>query len=150
MATNLSIDPDLIQQAPELSGERTKKAAVTRALQEFIARRRQKRLLDLVGKLEWDSSYDYKAERVSRLTLFVDTSVWSLALRRDAPSPASEVTEGARVETVRRGNWREVHSYVITHDDVMARRVRAGRNYPRSGYSCTVPAGSATRPPSSM
>jgi Arc/MetJ family transcription regulator len=63
MATNLSIDPDLIQQALELSGERTKKAAVTKALQEFIARRRQKRLLDLVGKLEWDASYDYKAGR---------------------------------------------------------------------------------------
>ena len=43
--------------------ERTKKAAVTKALQEFIARRRQKRLLDLLGKLEWDSSYDYKAGR---------------------------------------------------------------------------------------
>ena len=63
MATNLSIDPDLIQRALELSGERTKKAAVTKALQEFIARRRQKRLLDLVGKLDWHSSYDYKAER---------------------------------------------------------------------------------------
>jgi hypothetical protein len=49
--------------ALELSGERTKKAAVTKALQEFIARRRQKSLLDLMGKLEWDSSYDYKAER---------------------------------------------------------------------------------------
>jgi hypothetical protein len=32
-------------------------------LREFIARRRQKRLLDLMGKLEWDSSYDYKKER---------------------------------------------------------------------------------------
>jgi hypothetical protein len=63
MATNLSIDPKLIEQARRLSGERTKKAAVTRALQEFIARRRQKRLLDLMGKLEWDPSYDYKAER---------------------------------------------------------------------------------------
>ena len=64
MATNLSIDPKLIEQALELSGERTKKAAVTKALQEFIARRRQKRLLDLLGKLEWDTSYDYKAERM--------------------------------------------------------------------------------------
>ena len=63
MATNLSIDPELIERALEVSGERTKKAAVTKALQEFIARRRQKQLLDLVGKLEWDSSYDYKAER---------------------------------------------------------------------------------------
>lgn len=63
MATNLSIDPDLIERALEVSGERTKKAAVTKALQEFIARRRQKRLLDLMDKLEWDVSYDYKAER---------------------------------------------------------------------------------------
>jgi hypothetical protein len=63
MATNLSIDPKLIERALEVSGERTKKAAVTKALEEFIARRRQKRLLDLMGKLEWETSYDYKAER---------------------------------------------------------------------------------------
>ena len=63
MATNLSIDPQLIERALKVSGERTKKAAVTRALEEFIARRQQKRLLELMGKLEWDSSYDYKSER---------------------------------------------------------------------------------------
>lgn len=63
MATNLSIDPKLIEHALKVSGERTKKAAVTKALEEFIARRRQKRLLDLMGKLQWDAAYDYKAER---------------------------------------------------------------------------------------
>jgi hypothetical protein len=63
MATNLSIDPELIERALELSGERTKKATVTKALQEFIARRRQRRVLELFGKLEWDAAYDYKAER---------------------------------------------------------------------------------------
>jgi Arc/MetJ family transcription regulator len=63
MATNLSLDPALIERALELSGERTKKAAVTRALREFIARREQKRLLDLMGKLEWDTAFDYKSER---------------------------------------------------------------------------------------
>jgi hypothetical protein len=42
---------------------RAKKAAVTKGLPEFVARTRQKGLLDLMGKLEWDSSYDYKAER---------------------------------------------------------------------------------------
>ena len=66
MATNLSLDPKLIEQAVKLSGERTKKAAVTRALEEFIARRRQKHLLDLMGKLEWDTDFDYKAERSRR------------------------------------------------------------------------------------
>ena len=63
MATNLSIDRALLERALEVSGERTKKAAVTKALQEFIARRRRKRLLELIGKLEWDETYDTKAER---------------------------------------------------------------------------------------
>jgi hypothetical protein len=66
MATNLSLDPKLLERALEVSGERTKKAAVTRALEEFIARRSQKRLLELMDTLEWDTSYDYKAERSRR------------------------------------------------------------------------------------
>ena len=63
MATNLSLDPKLIEQAVKVGGERTKKAAVTRALEEYIARRKQKELLELMGKLEWDESFDYKVER---------------------------------------------------------------------------------------
>ena len=63
MATNLSIDPELIERTLAVSGERTKKAAVTKALQEFIARRQQKRVLEPIGKLEWDADYDYKAAR---------------------------------------------------------------------------------------
>jgi hypothetical protein len=66
MATNLAIDPHLLDRALEVSGERTKKAAVTRALQEFIARREQRRIVELMGKLEWDDSFDYKAERSRR------------------------------------------------------------------------------------
>jgi len=66
MATNRSIDPKLIDSALKLSGEKTKRAAVTRALEEFIARRRQKRVLDLLGQLEWDKDFDYKAERIRR------------------------------------------------------------------------------------
>jgi len=46
-----------------VSGEPTKKTAVTRALQEFIARREQRRVAELFGKLEWDAFFDYKAER---------------------------------------------------------------------------------------
>jgi Arc/MetJ family transcription regulator len=66
MATNLSIDPKLIEQALKVSGEKTKAAAVTKALKEFIARRRQREMLDLAGKLEWDASYDHKSERSRR------------------------------------------------------------------------------------
>ncbi len=85
MATNLSVDPELIDRAVQVSGERTKKAAVTKALQEFIARREQKRLLELMGKLEWirRSTTRRSASAIEPL----DTSVWSLAFRRDAPRP---------------------------------------------------------------
>ena len=52
-----------MDRALTVSGERTKKAAVTRALQEFIARRERTRIEELFEQLEWDPDYDYKAER---------------------------------------------------------------------------------------
>ncbi|MGH2973471.1 MAG: type II toxin-antitoxin system VapB family antitoxin [Solirubrobacterales bacterium] len=61
--THLDIDPRLLERALEVSGERTKSAVVTRALEEYVARREQKRLLELFGALEWDPAFDYKAER---------------------------------------------------------------------------------------
>lgn len=66
MATNLAIDPALLDEALAVSGVRTKKEAVTIALQEFIARRAQAKVVDLFGTLEWDDSYDYKEDRRSR------------------------------------------------------------------------------------
>ena len=63
MASNLALDPKLLERALKVSGERTKKAAVTKALEEFIARRSQKKMLDLMGSLEWDDTNNYKAER---------------------------------------------------------------------------------------
>ena len=63
MATNLAIDPELLDKALRVSGEKTKKAAVTKALQEFIARREQKKLMELFGKLEWNPEFDDKKER---------------------------------------------------------------------------------------
>lgn len=63
MATNLDIDPRLLERAVEVSGERTKTAAVTRALREYIARHEQRRIVELFAALDWDPGYDYKAER---------------------------------------------------------------------------------------
>ena len=63
MATNLALDPDLLERALAVSGEKTKKAAVTKALEEFIARREQARVAELFGQLEWDAEYDYKTDR---------------------------------------------------------------------------------------
>ena len=63
MATNLAIDPELIERALALSGEKSKRAAVTKALREFIARREQRQLTGLFGKLDWNPEYDHKAGR---------------------------------------------------------------------------------------
>ena len=66
MATNLALDPVLIARALRVSGEKTKETAATRAIEEFIARRSQKRLIELMGKLEWDDAFGHKAERSRR------------------------------------------------------------------------------------
>jgi Arc/MetJ family transcription regulator len=63
MATNLAIDPELLEKALEVSGLKTKKATVNLALQEFINRRKQIEILDLFGKMDPDSNYDYKKGR---------------------------------------------------------------------------------------
>jgi hypothetical protein len=66
MATNLALDPALVDKALAVSGEKTKRAAVTKALTEFIARREQKGILRLFEKLDWNPDFDYKAERSRR------------------------------------------------------------------------------------
>jgi len=38
-------------------------AAVTTALEEFIARREQTRIVELMGRLEWDAGFDHTQER---------------------------------------------------------------------------------------
>lgn len=63
MPSNVPIDPKLLERALAVSGERSVEAVVSRALQEFIARHEQGRLVDLFGTLEWDPDYDYKSER---------------------------------------------------------------------------------------
>lgn len=66
MPTNLAIDDRLIEEARELGRHRTKREAVTAALDEYVRRRRQLAILDLVGKIDYEESYDYKRERKSK------------------------------------------------------------------------------------
>ena len=63
MATNLALDDDLIEEARKCGGHRTKKEAVTKALEEYIRRHRQQRILAAFGTVDFDPTYDYKAER---------------------------------------------------------------------------------------
>ena len=64
MATNLSIDPKLLEKALLVGGEKTKTATVEKALREYIARRKQRRILDIFGQLDWDDEYNYKLDRI--------------------------------------------------------------------------------------
>jgi len=63
MATNLAIDERLLNEALRVGGQRTKKSTVTQALQEYVQRRKQARILDLFGKIDFDPKYDYKQQR---------------------------------------------------------------------------------------
>jgi Arc/MetJ family transcription regulator len=63
MATNLQIDDNLILKAVKLGGHRTKKAAVSKALIEYIHQLEQDKILSMFGAVEYDPEYDYKKQR---------------------------------------------------------------------------------------
>ncbi len=63
MATNLALDDRLIEEARKSGGHRTKKEAVTKALEEYVRRRKQLAIIEAFGTVDFDSGYDYKAER---------------------------------------------------------------------------------------
>jgi len=65
MATNLAIDDNLINEAVKIGDHKTKKEAVTVALQEYIQHRKQLKIIELFGEIHYDSDYDYKKLRTS-------------------------------------------------------------------------------------
>ena len=66
MATNLALDNKLLEEALKVGGRDTKKETVTEALQEYIGRRKQARIAELFGTIEYDPKYDYKKQRRRR------------------------------------------------------------------------------------
>jgi Arc/MetJ family transcription regulator len=64
--TNLAIDDSLIAEAQRLGRHRTKKETVTAALDEYVQRRKQQRILSLFGTIDYNETYDYKRERRKR------------------------------------------------------------------------------------
>ena len=63
MRTNISIDDTVIQKALLISGLKTKRAVVEKALKEFIANNTRMNLLELKGKIRFADDYNYKAMR---------------------------------------------------------------------------------------
>ncbi|MBN1188957.1 MAG: type II toxin-antitoxin system VapB family antitoxin [Dehalococcoidales bacterium] len=65
MATNLAIDDNLLEEARLIGKHKTKKAAVTEALQEYVQRRKQIEIIRIFGSIEYDEAYDHKQQRSS-------------------------------------------------------------------------------------
>ena len=63
MATNLAIDDKLIESALKLGHHKSKKEAVTTALNEYIQHKQQQKMLSLFGHIDYQDAYDYKKER---------------------------------------------------------------------------------------
>lgn len=66
MATNLALDDRLLEEALKIGGRATKKDTVTEALREYISRRKQARVTDLFGTIDYDPAYQYKKQRRRR------------------------------------------------------------------------------------
>ena len=66
MATNLALDDQLIREAQKAGKHKTKKEAVTAALKQYIAQRKQLTALTLAGKMDFDENYEYKKARNGR------------------------------------------------------------------------------------
>ena len=63
MPTNLAISDELINQAKSIGQHKTKKEAVTAALEEYVQRREQLKILELRGQIDFDPDFDYRKLR---------------------------------------------------------------------------------------
>lgn len=66
MRTNIVLDDELVKEAMMLSDAKTKKELISNALQEFVATRKRRNLLELDGKIDFSEDYDYKGLREGR------------------------------------------------------------------------------------
>ena len=66
MQTNLAIDDALLEEAQKVGQHETKEAAVTEALEEYVQRRKKKRIIELFGTIDYDPDYDPKKARGKR------------------------------------------------------------------------------------
>lgn len=66
MPTNLDIDDNLIKEAQAIGGHKSKRAAVTTALEEYVQRHKQAEIIKLFGTIDFHPAWDYKAARNRR------------------------------------------------------------------------------------
>lgn len=63
MATNLQIDPDLLERALKAGGHRTKRETVNEALAEYIRHREKRQVIELFGTIDMDSEEEMRTQR---------------------------------------------------------------------------------------
>jgi len=63
MPTNLALDDSLIAEAVKVGNHRTKKEAVTAALNEYVQAHKRREILDWIGKVDYHDDYDPKPQR---------------------------------------------------------------------------------------
>ena len=66
MRTNINLDNDLVAEAFQYTGAKTKKELIHIALKELVENRKRLNLLDLAGKIRFAEGYDHKALRQGR------------------------------------------------------------------------------------
>ncbi len=68
MPTNLDLDDKLIRQAVRLGKHKSKKEAVTVALQQYVNSHRRPAILDSFGKIDFWPDFDHKELRKRKAT----------------------------------------------------------------------------------
>ena len=87
MITNIDIDEDLVAEAMKVSGARTKREVVDRALREMVARARRPRFRDFYGIGDIDPGYDPKAsspEQAGKHRVEQPRAAYKLPVRKKA------------------------------------------------------------------
>jgi len=64
--TNIVLDDELVREALEVTGARTKKEVVHLALQELVRSHKKKNLADLAGRIRFKKGFDHKVMRKMR------------------------------------------------------------------------------------
>ncbi|MBD2777431.1 type II toxin-antitoxin system VapB family antitoxin [Iningainema tapete] len=63
MPINIQIDEALIQEALAFGNQQTERDVVEVALREYVQRRKQLKVLELFGTVDYDEDYNYKQQR---------------------------------------------------------------------------------------
>jgi len=80
MPSNLAIDDKLLAEAQRVGHHKTKKETVSAALSEYVARRKQLRILELFGTIDYDPDYNYVVYKNNQQILDFIRKAWETGI----------------------------------------------------------------------